>query len=281
MNFKRFRLDALDQSVSLTKEAYAKDLKKYQLGLLNLQLRLKESKRSVIVVIEGPDAAGKGGAIKRTLEFLDPRLLRALTRRKNRRPRNTATTTSGVSGTSSPLTARSPSSTVPWYGRVLVERVEGFATEAEWKRAFGEINEMERTLADDGAILIKLYLHVSKDEQLRRFKERQANPDKHWKINGEDWRNRRKWNQHNAAAEDMFVKTSTRDRPVDGHRGRLQMACTRRVRQDDLRAHREGISRGQEGKDLPLIRRDPDWFDQEIRKSQCAFPFIGSSGMNS
>lgn len=212
MNFKRFRLDALDQSVSLTKEAYAKDLKKYQLGLLNLQLRLKESKRSVIVVIEGPDAAGKGGAIKRTLEFLDPRLVRVYSTQKptteeyrhhylwrfwNKLPPYGEIAVFDRS----------------WYGRVLVERVEGFATDAEWKRAFGEINEMERTLADDGAMLIKLYLHVSKDEQLRRFKERQANPYKHWKINGEDWRNRRKWSQHNAAAEDMFVKTSTKHAP--------------------------------------------------------------------
>lgn len=212
MNFKRFRLDALDQSASLTKEAYAKELKRCQLGLLNLQLRLKESKRSAVIVIEGPDAAGKGGAIKRTLEFLDPRLVRVYSTQKptseeyrhhylwrfwNKLPPYGEIAVFDRS----------------WYGRVLVERVEGFATEAEWKRAFGEINEMERTLAADGAILIKLYLHVSKAEQLKRFKERQANPYKHWKINHEDWRNRRKWNQHNAAAEDMFVKTSTKIAP--------------------------------------------------------------------
>ena len=212
MNFNRFRLDALNQDVPLTKEIYAKDLKKFQLGLLNLQLRLKESKRSVIIVIEGPDAAGKGGAIKRTLEFLDPRLVRVYSTQKptteeyrhhylwrfwNRLP----------SYGEIAVFDRS------WYGRVLVERVEGFATDAEWKRAYAEINEMERTLVDDGAIVIKLYLHVSKEEQLKRFKERQANPYKHWKINDEDWRNRRKWNQHNKAAEDMFVKTSTKLAP--------------------------------------------------------------------
>ena len=212
MNFNRFRLDALNQDVPLTKEIYAKDLKKFQLGLLNLQLRLKESKRSVIIVIEGPDAAGKGGAIKRTLEFLDPRLVRVYSTQKptteeyrhhylwrfwNRLP----------SYGEIAVFDRS------WYGRVLVERVEGFATDAEWKRAYAEINEMERTLVDDGAIVIKLYLHVSKEEQLKRFKERQANPYKHRKINDEDWRNRRKWNQHNKAAEDMFVKTSTKLAP--------------------------------------------------------------------
>ncbi len=212
MNFNRLRLDALNQDVPLTKDIYAKDLKKFQLGLLNLQLRLKESKRSVIIVIEGPDAAGKGGAIKRTLEFLDPRLVRVYSTQKptteeyrhhylwrfwNRLP----------SYGEIAVFDRS------WYGRVLVERVEGFATDAEWKRAYAEINEMERTLVDDGAIVIKLYLHVSKQEQLKRFKERQANPYKHWKINDEDWRNRRKWNQHNKAAEDMFVKTSTKLAP--------------------------------------------------------------------
>jgi len=212
MNFKTFKLDSLDQDVPLSKEQYSREIKKYQLGLLNLQLRLKESKRSVVIVIEGPDAAGKGGAIKRSLEFLDPRLLRVYSTQKptteeyrhhylwrfwNKLP----------SYGEIAVFDRS------WYGRVLVERVEGFATESEWKRAYGEINELERTLADDGAIIIKLYLHVSKTEQLKRFKERQANPYKHWKINDEDWRNRRKWTQHNAAAEAMFVKTSTKFAP--------------------------------------------------------------------
>jgi len=100
-----------------------------------------------------------------------------------------------------------------WYGRVLVERVEGFASEKEWKRAYDEINEFERLLADDGAIIVKFYLHISKDEQLFRFKRREADPYKHWKINDEDWRNRRKWEEHNSAAEDMFEKTSTEDGP--------------------------------------------------------------------
>jgi len=212
MNFKTLRLDDLNQNVPITKEVYAKDLRKYQLGLLNLQLRLKESKRSVIIVIEGPDAAGKGGAIKRALESLDPRLVRVYSTQKptteeyrhhylwrfwNRLPPHGEIAVFDRS----------------WYGRVLVERVEGFATEAEWKRAFGEINDMERTLVEGGAILIKLFLQVSKGEQLKRFKERQSDPWKHWKINEEDWRNRRKWKQHNTAAEEMFRRTSTKDAP--------------------------------------------------------------------
>ena len=96
-----------------------------------------------------------------------------------------------------------------WYGRVLVERVEDFASDKEWKRAYQEINEFERLLADDGAIIIKFYLHITKDEQLLRFKRREGDPYKHWKISDEDWRNRRKWDQHNQAAEAMFDKTST------------------------------------------------------------------------
>jgi polyphosphate kinase 2 (PPK2 family) len=95
-----------------------------------------------------------------------------------------------------------------WYGRVLVERVEGFAAEKEWKRAYQEINDFERLLIDDGAIIVKIYLHISKDEQLFRFKRRESDPLKHWKISDEDWRNRKKWDEHNKAAEDMFDKTS-------------------------------------------------------------------------
>jgi polyphosphate kinase 2 (PPK2 family) len=100
-----------------------------------------------------------------------------------------------------------------WYGRVLVERVEGFASEKQWKRAYGEINDFERLLADDGAIIVKFYLQISKEEQLLRFKRREADPYKHWKINDEDWRNRRKWEEHNTAAEDAFEKTSTENAP--------------------------------------------------------------------
>ena len=212
MNIKRLRLDNLDQNQPISEEEYKRELKRCQLGLLSLQLRLKASKRSVIILIEGPDAAGKGGAIKRTLERMDPRLIRVYSTQKptpeeykhhylwrfwNKLPPYGEMTVFDRS----------------WYGRVLVERVEGFATDAEWRRAYGEINEMEQTLTDDGAILIKLFLHVSKGEQLRRFKQRQADPYKHWKINDEDWRNRRKWSQHNEAAEEMFVKTSTKTAP--------------------------------------------------------------------
>jgi polyphosphate kinase 2 (PPK2 family) len=91
--------------------------------------------------------------------------------------------------------------------------VEGFATDREWKRAYQELNNFERMLSDDGTTILKFYLQISKDEQLFRFKRRAADPMKHWKINEEDWRNRKKWENHNEAAEDMFEKTSTESAP--------------------------------------------------------------------
>jgi polyphosphate kinase 2 (PPK2 family) len=100
-----------------------------------------------------------------------------------------------------------------WYGRVLVERVESFATPVEWKRAFREINDFERLLAEDGSLIVKVYFHITKDEQLERFKRREGDPLKHWKITEEDWRNRRKWAEHNEAAEAMFEQTWTHYAP--------------------------------------------------------------------
>ena len=200
-------LDDLEHK-PIDEDEYKPKLKEQQFKLLNHQLTLNDSKRSVIVVLEGPDAAGKGGAIKRLVERLDPRLLRVhsivkptveeyqhhyLWRFWSRLPQYGQIV----------IFDRS------WYGRVLVERVESFASDKEWKRAYQEINEFERLLVDDGAIIIKLYLHITKDEQLLRFKRREGDPYKHWKISDEDWRNRRKWDQHNQAAEAMFDRTST------------------------------------------------------------------------
>jgi polyphosphate kinase 2 (PPK2 family) len=200
-------LDDLEHR-QIEEDEYKPRLKEAQLELLSWQRELSESSNTLIIVFEGPDAAGKGGAIRRVVERLDPRLIRVH---------------SIVKPTQEeyqhhymwrfwrkiPPYGQLAIFDRSWYGRVLVERVEGFANDREWKRAYQEINEFERTLSDDGAIIVKIYLHISKDEQLFRFKRREADPMKHWKINEEDWRNRKKWEQHNAAAEDMFEKTST------------------------------------------------------------------------
>ncbi len=187
---------------------YKKKLKEAQLKLLTYQRALAETKLSLVIVFEGPDAAGKGGAIKRVTERLDPRTLRVH---------------SIVKPTQEeyqhhylwrfwqklPPYGQMAIFDRSWYGRVLVERVEGFAADKEWRRAYQELSEFERTLSDDRTVFVKLYLHISKEEQLHRFKRREGDPYKHWKISDEDWRNRRKWAEHNVAAEEMFERTST------------------------------------------------------------------------
>lgn len=207
----RIRLDELEHK-PIEADDYRQKLKEQQLKMLSLQRRLSESKHTAIIVLEGPDAAGKGGTIKRLVERLDPRLVRVYSIIKptaeeyqhhymwrfwNKLP----------SYGQLAVFDRS------WYGRVLVERVEGFATEQEWKRAYREINDFERALTDDRTLLLKFYLHIDKEEQLVRFNRRQADPYKHWKITDEDWRNRRHWDENCRAAEEMFERTSTEDAP--------------------------------------------------------------------
>jgi polyphosphate kinase 2 (PPK2 family) len=191
---------------------YKKKLKQVQLELLGWQRKLTETKSNVIVVLEGPDAAGKGGAIKRIVEKLDPRLFKVHsivkpTAEENERHYLWRFWTKLPPYGQIVIFDRS------WYGRVLVERVEGFCKPDAWKRAYREINEFERQLMDDGALLVKLYLFITKDEQLKRFKDREADPYKHWKISDEDWRNRRHWKENIEAAEDMLDETSTERAP--------------------------------------------------------------------
>ncbi len=196
----------------ISSDDYKKRLRKAQLELLGWQRKLAESKGNLIIVLEGPDAAGKGGSIKRIVEKLDPRLLKVhsivkptveeyqhhyMWRFWSRLPPHGQVV----------IFDRS------WYGRVLVERVEGFCQEADWKRAYREINEFERQLMDDGCVLVKLYLFITKEEQLKRFKDRESDPYKHWKISDEDWRNRRHWKENVEAAQEMLVRTSTTRAP--------------------------------------------------------------------
>ena len=196
----------------ITAEEYKKKLKVAQLELLGWQRKIAETKGTIVIVMEGPDAAGKGGAIKRIVEKLDPRLLKVHSIVKPSADENQRHYLWRF------WTKLAPYGQIvifdrSWYGRVLVERVEKFCEEAEWKRAYREINEFERQLMDDGALLVKLFLFISKEEQLKRFKAREADPYKHWKISDEDWRNRRHWKENVAAAEDMIARTSTERAP--------------------------------------------------------------------
>ncbi len=196
-----------------SKVEYQATLKKLQLKLVHQQVQFhRAQKRSLIIVFEGPDAAGKGGVIKRVTENLDPRPLRVYSVVKP--------TTEELRHhylwrfwTKMPGYGEVAIFDRSWYGRVLVERIEKFAAEPEWRRAYREINEFERTLADNGAVVIKFYLSIGKEEQLLRFKKREKDPTKCWKMNEEDWRNRRRWEDYIVAADEMFAKTHQRYAP--------------------------------------------------------------------
>ena len=205
-------LETMDLSLALDRESYVREVTRRQIQLRELGYQVYQQRRPVVIAFEGWDAAGKGGAIKRITEKLDPRgyvvypisapqgedkTRHYLYRFWRRLPENGQIA----------IFDRS------WYGRVLVERVEGFAKAAEWKRGFKEINSFERQLRDYGVILAKFWIHISREEQLRRFEERKAIGYKEWKLTDEDWRNREKWGAYEEAVEEMLVKTSTRSSP--------------------------------------------------------------------
>jgi polyphosphate kinase 2 (PPK2 family) len=187
-------LDSLDLSATLPRADYRLRLGKYQVRLRELEFELFKARIPAVVCFEGWDAAGKGGTIKRLTQYLDPRGFSVI-----------------------PIAAPAGDERVhhylwrfwkhvpkaghmaifdrSWYGRVLVERVESFCSEADWQRAYREINEFERQLHAFGTVICKFWLHISPEEQLRRFQERQGNEFKSWKLTGEDWRNRQKWDR--------------------------------------------------------------------------------------
>ena len=206
------RLDEVDLTQSLSREEEAEGLKREGDRLAQLRLTLGgligECKVGppLVAVFEGWDASGKGGAIKRLTNPLDPRHVRvaqfAAPTPDEKRHHFLGRFWPALPGWGG-MTIFDRS----WYGRVLVERVEEFASEEEWKRAYGEINDLERTLADEGAIIVKFWLHVSSEEQLKRFEARESDPLKEWKLTAEDWRNREKRPQYEAAVEEMLERT--------------------------------------------------------------------------
>ena len=201
-------LSKADLSLRYTREEYKEKLDKLQKKMEKLHGELYRRRIPVVLGFEGWDAGGKGGAIKRLTERMDARGY-------------------VVNPTASPNDIEKAHHYLwrfwrampkdghvaifdrTWYGRVMVERIEGFCTTEEWKRAYKEINDMEKDLYDAGAIVIKFWMHIDKDEQERRFRERQENPEKQWKITDEDWRNREKWDQYKDAVNEMLMRTST------------------------------------------------------------------------
>ena len=203
------RLKEIRQHPELKDKAdYEDRLSRYQLRLLRLQQTMYLKKRRAVVAFEGWDAAGKGGAIRRITEKLDPRGFKVYPIAAPR-PDEQGRHYLWRFWQRLPVPGELAIFDRTWYGRVLVERVEGFATKKEWQRAYDEINQFEKELNDDGCPIIKIFLHITKKEQLRRFEEREKNPYKNWKITKEDWRNRRKWKEYERAIDDMFERTDT------------------------------------------------------------------------
>ena len=204
--------DKLDMTQKIAKKKFDADLEKYQ-GKLNLLTRDERFRSmSVIALFEGSDAAGKGGAIRRITGALDARHYRIIpvaapTEEERAQPylwrfwRHI------------PRTGRVTIFDRSWYGRVLVERVEKFCSEADWMRAYGELNDFEEQLVRNNTVLVKFWLTITKDEQLRRFKEREKTGFKRFKITEEDWRNRKRWNEYEHAVCDMVDRTSTEIAP--------------------------------------------------------------------
>ena len=206
------KLSSVDLSPCLTDEEYREQLKKLQKRLGELHNIIDRKKIPDILCYEGWDAAGKGGNIRRITKPLDPRGFdvmpiasptpdelhhQYLWRFWKRLPR----------------TGHICIFDRTWYGRVMVERLEGFCTEDDWKRAFNEMNEFERQLTDWGAVVLKFWIHIDQDTQLERFNDRQNTPEKQWKLTEEDWRNREKWPQYEQAIDEMLQKTSTENAP--------------------------------------------------------------------
>ncbi|MEO8359626.1 MAG: polyphosphate:AMP phosphotransferase [Vicinamibacteria bacterium] len=205
-------LDRVDLKKTVSPKEYDRTLARLQGQLSKLSRAAWEKKVSSVLVFEGWDAAGKGGTVRRLTSAMDARLYRVV-------PIAAPTDEERARQylwrfwRHIPRAGRVTIFDRSWYGRVLVERVEGFAREDEWRRAFQEINEFEDQLVDHGMMVTKFWVHISKDEQLRRFKERQKTEFKQYKITDEDWRNRKQWDAYESAINEMIVRTGTRGAP--------------------------------------------------------------------
>ncbi len=252
---------AMDTPAFAGKAEYEAALADLQARLLRIQLDHFVRRRRAVIVVEGWDASGKGGAIRRMTGQLDPRGVRVW-----------PIAAPGEEEKGHPFLWRfwrrlpAPGCIAvfdrSWYGRVLVERVEGVAPDADWRRAYGEINDFERQLHDDGVRVVKLFLHITADEQAKRFRARLEDPAKRWKITKDDLRARARWDDYIAAAEEMFARTSTDQAPW-----RLIAANSKwHARTTVIRTVADALSHGLEIKPPPV--------DPEVRRAAVAMGLI-------
>jgi polyphosphate:AMP phosphotransferase len=204
--------DSLDLSLSVAKQSYKAELASLQARLGELGRKANEQGQSTVLVFEGPDASGKGGAIRRTVWSLDARSYRVY---QFAAPTEEERAHHYLWRFWRKLPAAGEVAVFDrsWYGRVLVERAEGFATEPEWRRAYNEINDFENQIVDRGILLLKFWVHIDKDEQLVRFRKREDSAYKHWKLTDEDWRNREMWDAYEQFGHDVIQYTSTKKAP--------------------------------------------------------------------
>ena len=202
------RLEDIPLDVMIAEEEYKEELDRLQEHLRELHNRLYRKQVPVVIAYEGWDAAGKGGNIKRVTEALDPRGFEVHPI-ASPEPHEKARHYLWRFWSRLPKTGHIAIFDRSWYGRVMVERLEGFCSENDWKRAYNEINEFEKELSDWGAVIIKFWVQIDKDTQLQRFELRKRTPEKQWKITDEDWRNREKWDAYEVAVNEMIQKTST------------------------------------------------------------------------
>ena len=242
------RLDDLDLNLKLSREEEAIRLATCQTRLLQLRLTLggligdQGIGPPLLVVFEGWDASGKGGAIKRLVAPLDPRHVRV---KQFAAPTYDEKRHHWLARFWEPLPGWGGMAVFDrsYYGRVLVERVEGFAERPAWKRAYEEIRDFERTLAAEGTIIVKFWLHISSSEQLTRFKRRASDPLRTWKLTDEDWRNRKRRRAYTRAVEDMVAETDTEFAPWTLVEGNSKRYARVRVVESVIAATEDGMRR--------------------------------------
>lgn len=251
----RIRLGRMEMNAAklANRAEYDERLSKLQKELLHIQQTYWHEKRRAVIVFEGWDAGGKGGCIRRVTEPLDARgfhvwpISAPTAEEQGKHYLYRFWTRLPAPGTLA-IFDRS------WYGRVLVERVEGFASKEQWRRAYDEINQFEKMLTDDGVRIVKLFLHITPEEQLERFRERLTNPYKRWKLTEEDLRNRSRWDEYVAAVEDMFDHTSTPNAPWTAVPANAKWYARLNVLETINRTLREGVTIAPPPIDLALAK---------------------------